>query len=869
MQEPLAVVAPDSYDSLAQILEQALDAVVVVDEARHVMLFNSAAEALWGVDRARVLGHHMSVLTPDCQPGQCSDAAREACNRGLSDLVGAATSREIPLLRPDGQLRWASVSVSKAQTANGIFYTAFIKDVTAQRERDELLRQLQAAVDASDSAILVTHRDGTVAYVNAGVTRLLGYELQDMAGRRASDLLSGPHTDPETLATLRGVIRTDPELAGHVQADVLLYRKDGRPIWMSVVASPVRDATGAVVNYIGTYLDITRTKVYERIQHNALSAIARQMPLIDVMALICREVELVAPEITAAIFAVDGLGRLRTLAAPGLQPETIAAIDGTVIGPQSGSFGAAAYRAEAVLLGPLEDATCCPGIRQAFASYGFRSSWSVPLKKVEGDVVGVITLHYREPTVPGPLHERIMTTCVDVCTVLLEREESRAFLRALASHDPVTGLPNGVGLVPAARKAFAEADRTRQGVNLLFVNIDRFKRINDLHGFTAGDGVLRTIARRLNALAQGRGTVARLTADEFAVLWPGDTAEATALAERILAIRREPVDLEGPSVPVTLRVGIAAYPQDADSLDILLRQADMATAQVERGGDGGYCIYSESLSREAHERLLLEAGLREALRNDTLALHYQPQVAVGCRSLRGVEALLRWRHRDMGDIPPLRFVLVAEECGLIDELGRWALTRACRQLADWRQRGIAVPRIAVNLSPISFRNPGLPRMVTSLLATHGLHPDDLVLEMTEGVMLDADATTMQCIDALCALGMRLSIDDFGTGYSSLSYLHRLPIREIKLDRSFVQDLEHSKAARALTTSVLRIGESLGMEVVAEGVETMGQYDFLAQHGCRLAQGYLFAKPLSPQALEDWLAGWHATTAAAPALASDR
>lgn len=260
------------------------------------------------------------------------------------------------------------------------------------------------------------------------------------------------------------------------------------------------------------------------------------------------------------------------------------------------------------------------------------------------------------------------------------------------------------------------------------------------------------------------------------------------------------------------------------------------------------------MNRVAQERVALEHALREALQAGALHLHYQPQVDARARGgrLLGVEALARWTHPTLGDIAPPRFIALAEECGLIGRLGRFVLAEACRQLAEWRQRGVAVPRVAVNVSPHDFRDPELPAYVAGLLRAHGLQPAELTLELTESTMLDTGSGTLEVIQQMHAQGVRLSLDDFGTGYSSLSYLHRLPIDELKLDKSFVRDLTDHPAAQALINTVLRIGDSLSLTVVAEGVETQAQFDFLSARGCDVAQGYLFARPLAPAALERWI-----------------
>ncbi len=297
------------------------------------------------------------------------------------------------------------------------------------------------------------------------------------------------------------------------------------------------------------------------------------------------------------------------------------------------------------------------------------------------------------------------------------------------------------------------------------------------------------------------------------------------------------------------------YPDDGRDVEVLLRRAEMAMTRSKADGGGRFVFFSNDMQRLAQERVILETALLEALREGSINPHYQPQVRVDRDNrhvLYGVEALARWTHPELGEIPPQRFVEVAEAIGVADELSHWVVRRACAQLADWRARDVAIPRMSVNMSASNFRDQELAAMLGMILAGYGLRPSDLTLEITESVMLDPDPDVLFNIEAIYAMGISLSLDDFGTGYSSLSHLHRLPIHELKLDKSFVRDIESSAIARTLTTSVLRIGESLGMTVIAEGVETEAQQRFLAEQGCPVLQGYLLSRPLPAEAIEGWL-----------------
>lgn len=716
--------------------------------------------------------------------------------------------------------------------------------------RSDEIHRLWAMVNESDNAIIVAGADTRIIHVNHGFTRMFGYECAEMLGRKISETLIGPHTDLQTVQSVLQRLR----LPGSTHADILFYGKSGRPLWVSVVANPVFDAEGTFTNVVGVFTDITQTKMHEILQHKVLDAMAHERPMLDIMALVCREVERIAPEVAASILQVDGEGRIHTLAAPSLPPAYCRALEAMPIGPQAGSCGTAAWRKEAVMVTDIETDPLWAGYQALVPLLGFAACWSSPITANDGRVVGTFAFYYREKRGPDDLHRRLVDVSLHLCALTLEREEARAHIHQLAFFDTLTGLPNRAMLRGRAERTLVEMDRGAAPLAVLFIDLDRFKRVNDTQGHAAGDELLREVTRRLLSEVRGDDLVGRLAGDEFVAVLPHCNAEHAALtAERLLAEMAEPMALGGMSVSTGASIGIAMFPEDGQNIDTLLRHADMAMYQAKNDGRGRLRFFSDEMNRAAQERLALESALREALQGGGLRLHYQPQM--DCRAshhLMGVEALARWTHPRFGEVAPLRFIALAEECGLIGQLGRWVLGEACRQFADWRRRGVLVPRVAVNVSPHDFRDPEFPATVAGLLREHGLTPADLTLELTESVMLDTSSPALAILEQVHALGVRLSLDDFGTGYSSLSYLHRLPIDEIKLDKSFVRDLATSPVAQALINTVVRIGDSLSLTVVAEGVETALQHAFLAERDCPVVQGYLFSRPLAPEALERWI-----------------
>jgi len=721
----------------------------------------------------------------------------------------------------------------------------------ADAERQEEVRLLLLGINETGNAVSVSGRDGRIVYVNDGFKRMLGFSRADAVDQELGELLAGGRPDGGTREELARRIACRE---GY-HKDVLVYDRAGRPLWVSVMANPVFDELGALVNIVDVLTDITPTKVHEVLQRRVLQAMVNEASVVEVMNMVCREVERLAPEVAASVLRVDDAGLLRPLAAPSLPAAYADALDGAAIGPQAGACGTSAFLGRPVIVPDIATDPLWDGYRDLPLPEDIKACWSSPIKSSDGRVIGTFAFYFRERRLPDDFHHRLVDVCVYLCALALEREEARARIRQLAFYDELTGLPNRNLLLAQAEQAIARAEPERKRVAVLFLDLDRFKQVNDTLGHPIGDALLRDVAQRLRRLARATDIVGRLSGDEFVMLMPDfEHGRLTAAAEQVLVALAQPFSVGGITLNPSVSIGISVFPENGRDMDTLLRHADMAMYQAKTAGRNRISFFSAEMNRQAQERLALEAALRDALEAKALRLHYQPQVGLKNGTLYGVEALARWRHPTLGDISPARFVPLAEECGLIGGLGDWALREACSQLAVWRSKGLRVPSVSVNLSATNFHNLNLPRMIETILAERGLAPADLMLEITEGVVLDATAGTLRTIAELHRLGVRLSMDDFGTGYSSLGHLRRLIVDELKLDRSFVQGLESDDAARALTSAVIRIGESLSLPVVAEGVENEEQRRFLIEQGCAAGQGFLFSPPLPAEDLEAWLRG---------------
>jgi diguanylate cyclase (GGDEF)-like protein len=426
----------------------------------------------------------------------------------------------------------------------------------------------------------------------------------------------------------------------------------------------------------------------------------------------------------------------------------------------------------------------------------------------------------------------------------------------MAHHDALTQVANRVVFNERLAEAVAGAHGSAEGLAVLYLDLDGFKLVNDTRGHDGGDKLLAAVAARLRANVRERDVLARIGGDEFAIIYPapGQPNGAVEFARRLLAAFEVPFDIDGQAIVASLSIGIALFPLDGTTPDVLQRHADTALYAAKQGGRNTYCLFAPKLAVRQHERQLIERDLKEAIGREEFTLNFQPIVAVegsgaGGSPVRGLEALLRWTHPTQGPVSPGVFIPVAESSGLILPLGRWVLEAACRAAASW-----AWPlSVSVNLSPLQFRQNGLARQIEGVLAQTGLAAARLDLEVTEGLLLDESGRVMRTMQELREMGVRMTLDDFGTAYASLSYLRRFPFDRIKIDRSFVQGIGHDHATTAIVEAILSLSARLRLTVVAEGVETEAELGQLRAMGCGLVQGFLTGRPV-PEAEAAVLAG---------------
>lgn len=767
---------------------------------------------------------------------------------------GESLSKRCARLHKDGSVLWLEATYSPVRDDAGqvVSIIKVAMDVTERLRCEQALQvrsqRLALVADATEDAVLLLDNAWRISDVNAGFTRMFGWTREEVLQRHPIDLLCAPRDD-----SLKAMYRHHLGSGAVVQREEFVQGRDGQRYWVSVTSHPVMSVEGELEQVVTVISDITGEKLYAGLQSQVLEAMAREQPLSDVLDLVCREVERLAPDVSSSILAVDDARKLRPLAAPRLPRHFSEALDGLAIGNTVGSCGTAAFRNEAVFVGDIATDPLWDQYKSLALPLGLQACWSTPITSADGHVIGTFAFYFKEQVTPTVFHQQMVSACIHLCAMAMERERARTQIRQLAFYDGLTGLPNRSLLLAKADQVLAEAARDNTSFAVLFVDLDRFKHVNDSLGHPAGDTLLREVAQGLKQELRGLDILGRLSGDEFVAVVPQvDVQQITELIERIQLQLSSAKVLDGVTLSPSASIGVSMFPSDGRDMETLIQRADMAMYQAKSAGRGRFRFFSLEMNEIVQQRLVLEGRLREALKQNRLRLVFQPQIDFKTGKVHGVEALARWHDPEIGEISPTRFIPLAEECGLIAELGVWALSEACRCLENWREQGFAIPSVSVNLSPTSFHNLALPHMIAGILDAHHLQPHDLTLEITENMLLDTNPSTLKTLDEVHRHGVRISMDDFGTGYSSLGYLRRLPVSELKLDKSFVADIENDETARTLSQAVLRMGESLHLTVVAEGVETGCQYRLLKEQGYHVAQGYLIARPLAPEDLLQWL-----------------
>ncbi len=611
------------------------------------------------------------------------------------------------------------------------------------------------------------------------------------------------------------------------------------------------DDQGRVTGLAGASLDISARKREEQLERDRsliLEQVVQNRPLSEILSRISNMLEIQIPGSRSSILLLND-GRLWNGAAPRLPQAYSDSLDGLPIGPAVGSCGTAMFRDDTVIAEDIATDPLWAGYRELALPHGLRACWSMPIPPSNrGAVLGSIAIYRDQPSRPSTRDLEFMGMATRLAAVAIEHRTLTDQLSHQAQHDALTGLPNRLLFQDRLNQALAQAERKKLQVAVLYMDLDRFKNINDMLGHASGDALLRQAASRLQACIRKTDTLARLGGDEFTVVLNelNDPQDAMRVATKLIEAMRAPFQMDRHELFVTLSLGISIYPDDGLESDTLMANADAAMYRAKETGRDNFQWFAAELNAVAKERMNMDGQLRNALRLGQLSLHYQPQCGAD-GEIQCLEALMRWQHPTLGAVSPGRFIPLAEASGLIVQLGEWALRTACAQMVAWRQAGHPSLRVAVNVSAVQFKRADWVDTVRRALHDTQLAPEALELEITESLLLHSVSETSANLLELSDLGVGIAIDDFGTGYSSLSYLHKLPVTTLKIDQAFVreiglQSLPGQEDAPIIRT-IIALARNLGLGVVAEGVETNAQRDLLLSLGCDSLQGFLLHRPM--------------------------
>jgi diguanylate cyclase (GGDEF)-like protein/PAS domain S-box-containing protein len=682
------------------------------------------------------------------------------------------------------------------------------------------------------------------------IRRIYGFKKSD-SGREYQGLIERIHpSDRNRISHLidRARYRGIP-----FQTDHRIRLPDSSERTVHHQLDPVINENGQVYLLVGTIQDITERKLKEFFEASRNQVLEMIIQNVNIKNILSHLVHVMEQQRHASLCLITSLreNRIHMEAASKLPENILKSLDGAAVGPSSECCSAAAvYTGEPVTLNNVSSNPRWRKYQELALRFHINSGYCLPIISGRGQILGTLAVFY--PVVYNPYESdlSLVETVSKLAAVAMERTRLTEKLEHQARHDLLTGLPNRAALIEHLNLVIKQAQKRRQKAGVLYVDLDRFKHINDSLGHHIGDQMLKELTLRIGQNIQTGDMLARMSGDEFAYVLAGMENETAAASKAawVFDLLSKPFQLENRSLYIGASMGISIYPDDGQDASVLLKNADTAMHFAKNKGGNRLEFFSSEMNQAVIERLEIENDLRKAIDRGQFELHYQPKYDFKNNKMTGFEALIRWNHPDLGRVPPVKFIPIAEESELIIPIGAWVLWEACRQNAEWERSGYGQFRIAVNVSVVQFIQSHFLDLVVNTLRDHNLPPDRLELEITESMVVNDMSLVRGRLSEFQKMGIMTTIDDFGTGYSSMSYLYELPINCLKIDRSFVQKLVGDDAAsersRKMIRSIVNLAKELNLTIVAEGPESPEQVEFLNEIGCDYAQGYYFSVPLS-------------------------
>ncbi len=735
------------------------------------------------------------------------------------------------------------------------FELATVKSITEKRTHELYVSEerFSLAMRGANDGLWDWNLETDEVYYSPRWKSMLGYEENELMNHfNTWASLVHPEDKAFVLKKVNDYVsgRTDT-----YEVEMRMRHKDGHDVFvLSRAFLALREFDGKPIRLAGTHVDITERKkaeVYDNQQAEILEMIAVGRSASAIYNAIALMYEALHPGMRCSMLELDG-NKLMHGGAPSLPKEYCEVVHGLENGPSVGSCGTSTFTGQRVLVENIDTDPKWAKIKHFALPHGMRCCWSEPIKNSSGKVLGAFGMYYNHPALPNEHELKDLVAAARLAGIVMERDQAQKRIRTLAYNDELTGLASRAAFKHHAKEITKTYSRHERRFGLLYIDLDDFKRINDNLGHDAGDLLLQIVAQRLVSSCREMDFIARLGGDEFCILIEEVEEDYAAnVAKRCLAAVAQPIEIYSRKITPACSIGIAYFPDDGRDLSTLLKAADVSLYSAKENGKNHYAFYRAELTHKAEYRFQIEQNLREAIEKQELSLVYQPQINIVTGEIFGIEALSRWFHPQLGQVPPSDFIAVAERIGMSKTLTEWVLRTACNQLVAWKKEGFQGLRMAVNVSPSLFLDKEFVLLVKSIINEVGIAPAELELEVTEGIV-QTDPRNLAVFQQLKNLGVSLSIDDFGSGYSSFASLKHLMADYLKIDKYFIDDMLSDDKTLTLVGSMVKMGLKLGYGIIAEGVETHAQLDMLKSLGCKIVQGYLMSKPISAENISELL-----------------